>query len=102
MRAIYLWQHEDWPRFRWDAERLTAEFGKGWSVETLKKCRVLYKTYAPEIGSTAQIESNLVYTVDQIKLPIDANIYAQQYMLCLPDKEVLQAKLREWILEAEE
>ena len=82
--------------------RTPAEFGKGWSVETLKKCRVLYKTYAPEIGSTAQIESNLVYTVDQIKLPEDANIYAQQYMLCLPDKEVLQAKLREWILEAEE
>ena len=82
--------------------RLTAEFGKGWSVETLKKCRVLYKTYAPEIGSTAQLESNLVYTVDQIKLPEDANIYARQYMLCLPDKEVLQAKLREWILEAEE
>lgn len=49
--------------------RLTAEFGKGWSVETLKKCRVLYKTYAPEIGSTVQTESNLVHSVDQIQLP---------------------------------
>ena len=38
----------------------------------------------------------------ELTLPKDANIYAQQYMLCLPDKEVLQAKLREWILEAEE
>lgn len=38
----------------------------------------------------------------ELTLPEDANIYAQQYMLCLPDKEVLQAKLREWILEAEE
>lgn len=38
----------------------------------------------------------------ELTLPEDANIYAHQYMLCLPDKEVLQAKLREWILEAEE
>ena len=38
----------------------------------------------------------------ELTLPEDANIYARQYMLCLPDKEVLQAKLREWILEAEE
>ena len=38
----------------------------------------------------------------ELTLPKDANIYAHQYMLCLPDKEVLQAKLREWILEAEE
>ena len=38
----------------------------------------------------------------ELALPEDANIYARQYMLCLPDKEVLQAKLREWILEAEE
>ena len=37
----------------------------------------------------------------ELTLPKDANIYARQYMLCLPDKEVLQAKLREWILEAE-
>ena len=38
----------------------------------------------------------------ELTLPKDANIYARQYMLCLPDKEVLKAKLREWILEAEE
>ena len=28
MRAIYLWQHEDWPRFRWDAERLLSLLGE--------------------------------------------------------------------------
>ena len=38
----------------------------------------------------------------ELTFPEDANIYARQYMLYLPDKEVLQAKLREWILEAEE
>ena len=32
-------------------------------------------------------------------LPKDANIYAQQYALCLPDKALLQQKLREWIAE---
>lgn len=37
----------------------------------------------------------------ELTLPKDANIYAQQYMLCLPDKEVLQSKLQEWITEAE-
>lgn len=35
----------------------------------------------------------------ELTLPQDANIYAQQYALCLPDKELLQQKLREWIEE---
>ncbi|MCI6069092.1 MAG: PDDEXK nuclease domain-containing protein [Bacteroidales bacterium] len=35
----------------------------------------------------------------ELTLPHDANIYAQQYALCLPDKALLQQKLREWILE---
>lgn len=38
----------------------------------------------------------------ELTLPKDANIYAQQYALCLPDKAVLQAKLREWIDEYNE
>lgn len=38
----------------------------------------------------------------ELTLPHDANIYAQQYKLCLPDKELLQSKLREWIAEYEE
>ena len=35
----------------------------------------------------------------ELTLPKDANIYAQQYALCLPDKALLQQKLREWIEE---
>lgn len=35
-------------------------------------------------------------------LPKDANIYAQQYALCLPDKELLQRKLIEWTNEFEQ
>jgi len=38
----------------------------------------------------------------ELTLPEDANIYAQQYALCLPKKEELQMKLREWIDEYEE
>jgi len=38
----------------------------------------------------------------ELTLPKDANIYAQQYALCLPQKEELQAKLREWIEEYKE
>lgn len=35
----------------------------------------------------------------ELTLPQDAHIYAQQYALCLPDKTLLQQKLREWIEE---
>lgn len=38
----------------------------------------------------------------ELTLPQDANIYAQQYALCLPDKALLQQKLREWIEEYKE
>lgn len=35
----------------------------------------------------------------ELTLPKDANIYASQYALYLPDKKLLQAKLQEWIAE---
>ena len=38
----------------------------------------------------------------ELTLPKDANIYAQQYALCLPKKEELQRKLKEWIREYED
>lgn len=38
----------------------------------------------------------------ELTLPKDVNIYAQQYALCLPDKALLQQKLREWIAEYKE
>ena len=38
----------------------------------------------------------------ELTLPKDANIYAQQYALCLPDKALLQRKLAEWIAEFKE
>ena len=37
----------------------------------------------------------------EITLPQDANIYASEYKLYLPDKKLLQEKLQEWIAEEE-
>lgn len=38
----------------------------------------------------------------EITLPKDANIYASEYKLYLPDKKLLQQKLKEWLAEEEE
>ena len=38
----------------------------------------------------------------ELTLPQEANIYAQQYALCLPDKKLLKEKLKEWIDEFNE
>ena len=38
----------------------------------------------------------------ELTLPKDANVYATSYELCIPDKALLQSKVKEWILEFEE
>ena len=38
----------------------------------------------------------------ELTLPKDANIYATQYQLYLPDKALLQSKVKEWIEEYNE
>lgn len=38
----------------------------------------------------------------ELTLPKDANVYAAAYQLYLPDKALLQAKVKEWIAEFEE
>lgn len=40
-------------------------------------------------------------SIVELTLPEDANIYASQYSLIIPKKEVLQEKLNEWIEELE-
>ena len=37
----------------------------------------------------------------KLTLPKNANIYAQQYALCLPEKSLLKEKVKEWITEFE-
>jgi hypothetical protein len=38
----------------------------------------------------------------ELTLPEDSNIYASAYSLYLPDKDLLQQKLSEWVAEFEE
>jgi len=40
-------------------------------------------------------------TLVKLTLPEDANIYASAYELYLPDKKLLQAKVKEWVNEFE-
>jgi len=54
----------------------------------------------PTVGILLCKEKN--DNVVQLTLPKDSNIYASEYKLYLPDKEILQRKLAEWIKEFEE
>ena len=38
----------------------------------------------------------------ELTLPEDANVYATSYELCIPDKTLIQSKVKQWILEYEE
>ena len=38
----------------------------------------------------------------ELTLPEDANVYATSYELCIPDKAILQSKVKQWIAEFEE
>ena len=54
----------------------------------------------PTIGILLCKEKN--DSIVELTLPEDANIYASEYSLYLPDKSLLQQKLAEWIEEFEE
>ena len=54
-------------------------------------------TENPTIGILLCKEKNDALV--EITLPKDANIYASEYKLYLPDKKVLQDKLKQWIDE---
>lgn len=57
------------------SRRLNEKFGDGWSLETLKKCRMFYSVYTPSEkrstlltkSSKSQKSLDLVHTVDQIQ-----------------------------------
>jgi predicted nuclease of restriction endonuclease-like (RecB) superfamily len=54
----------------------------------------------PTVGILLCREKN--DSVVEMTLPVDSNIYASEYSLYLPDKNLLQRKLAEWIEEFEE
>lgn len=51
----------------------------------------------PTIGVLLYNEKNDAMV--ELTLPEDSNIYASQYKLYLPDKKLLQDKLKEWLQE---
>ena len=53
----------------------------------------------PTIGILLCKENNDALV--EITLPRNSNIYASEYKLYLPDKKLLQDKLRQWIEEAD-
>lgn len=57
------------------------------------------ETERPTIGILMCKESD--QELVELTLPENSNIYAQEYKLYLPDKKLLQEKLREWIEEEE-
>lgn len=96
------------------SEKLTKRYGKGWSVETLTAARKFYQIYSEgkiantvyEIQENADIHFTLSWSHYLILMRIanqnERNIYASAYRLYLPDKALLQAKVKEWIAEFEE
>ena len=54
----------------------------------------------PTIGILLCHEKN--DSVVELTLPEDANIYASEYSLYLPDKNLLKQKLTEWLEEFED
>ena len=73
------------------SDKLTNRFGKDWTVDTLTRCRKFYMTYSTQrqiLATTLPKSQN-----------IENEEYASQYQLYLPDKAMLQNKLRQWIDE---
>ena len=58
---------------------------------------VKLETEKPTIGILLCKEKN--DAIVELTLPFDANIYAAEYTLYLPDKTLLQQKLKEWLTE---
>jgi hypothetical protein len=97
-------------------ERLTIEFGQGFSLSNLKLMRLFFLQFHDRSNQIGQTESGLsekpksqtassrlprhvelsFQPMVEITLPEDANIHAREYRLYLPSKEELRQKLEEW------
>lgn len=84
------------------SNRLSARFGNGWSEETLKLCRRFFMVYSNSVNSDYPIQKEIGKQRLSNSSAVLTNIYATQYQLYLPDKDLLQAKVREWIAEFKE
>ena len=97
------------------SEKLCLKYGEGWSYSNLRQIRQFYLAYANLTDGACQIQFDLSWShylilmrienhdaLVELTLPKDANIYASAYQLYLPNKALLQAKVKEWIEEFEE
>ena len=65
----------------------------GWGVRTLQR------QYNSSLYERLALSRDKKDALVEITLPQNANIYASEYKLYLPDKKLLQQKLKEWIEE---
>ena len=84
---------------QWSVRQLSRQVGSS-LYERLALSRNKDEVMRPTIGILL-CESKKDSLVE-LTLPKDANIYATAYQLYLPDKALLQAKVKEWIKEYEE
>jgi hypothetical protein len=88
--------------------KLTNKYGDGWSLPHLKNIRQFYLTYSKRLNTVYPIDPTKAiqrvanspesaYSVDPIQFEIP-----NKFTLYLPDKDLLQAKVREWIAEFKE
>ena len=63
------------------SEKLNVKYGKGWSVETLKKARKFYEIYS---------QAKKVYTVDSIKLNFNLSWNHYQILMRIENQEERQ------------
>lgn len=87
------------------SDRLTHKFGKGWSIETLEKCRNFYKVYSkPATPSWESQLDNSLINENTTSNPIStaalrksniASSFSLSWSLYLSDKTLLQSKVKE-------
>lgn len=84
---------------------LTEKYGRGSSVGNLENMRKFYLAYRDRISETLFRKFSVLLCSEKndnmvaLALPKNANIYASKYELYLPDKKLLQEKLKQWIEE---
>lgn len=84
---------------------LNEKYGRGFSVDNLENMRKFYFAYRDRISETLFREFSVLLCSEKndnmvaLNLPENANIYASKYELYLPDKKLLQEKLKQWIEE---
>ena len=85
------------------AERLTQEFGRGFSYRNLYRMVLFFQRFPePEILTTLSSKFSWSHFLEFIMIedPLKRDIHIAEYWLELPPREVLQARLHEAMVSA--